>query len=176
MKIDIYGRKMTVSDSMAAYATRKVEKLGKFFGDEPAVQVTFSTERGMQTAEIAFEVRGMYFRAKERTSDMQASIDGAVASIDRQIQKNKTKLAKRIRHESFAKTVEAMDDYHEEEFELVREKSVVSKPMTIEDAILQMNLLGHSFFVYRDSENESLCIVYQRKNGGYGLIVTDEEK
>ncbi len=105
MKIDIYGRKMTVSDSMAAYATRKVEKLGKFFGDEPAVQVTFSTERGMQTAEIAFEVRGMHFRAKERTSDMQASIDGAVASIDRQIQKNKTKLAKRIRHESFAKTV-----------------------------------------------------------------------
>ena len=90
MKIDIYGRKMTVSESMAAYATRKVEKLGKFFGDEPAVQVTFSTERGMQTAEIAFEVRGMHFRAKERTSDMQASIDGAVASIDRQIQKNKT--------------------------------------------------------------------------------------
>ena len=83
MKIDIYGRKMNVSDSMAAYATRKVEKLGKFFGDEPAVQVTFSTERGMQTAEIAFEVRGMYFRAKERTSDMCASIDGAVASIDR---------------------------------------------------------------------------------------------
>ena len=176
MKIDIYGRKMTVSDSMAAYATRKVEKLGKFFGDEPAVQVTFSTERGMQTAEIAFEVRGMYFRAKERTSDMQASIDGAVASIDRQIQKNKTKLAKRIRHESFAKTVEAMDDYHEEEFELVREKSVVSKPMTIEDAILQMNLLGHSFFAFRDEENgDAFAIVYRRNDGDYGLIEDEAE-
>ena len=174
MKIDIYGRKMTVSDSMAAYATHKVEKLGKFFGDEPVVQVSFSTERGMQTSEIAFEVRGMYFRAKERTSDMQASIDGAVASIARQIQKNKTKLAKRIRHESFAKTVEAMDDYHEEEFELVREKTVVSKPMTIEDAILQMNLLGHSFFFFINTERDGKpCVVYQRSDGGYGLLVAE---
>ena len=174
MKIDIYARKMTVSDAMTAYATRKVEKLGKFFGDEPVVQVTFSTERGMQTAEIAFEVRGMHFRAKERTSDMQASIDGAVASIDRQSQKNKTKLAKRIRHESFAKTVEAMDDYHEEEFELVREKTVVSKPMTIEDAILQMNLLGHSFFFFVNIERDGKpCVVYQRSDGGYGLLVAE---
>ena len=171
MKIDIYGRKMDVSDAMAAYATRKVEKLGKFFGDEPAVQVTFSTERGMQTA---FEVRGMYFRAKERTSDMMASIDGAVASIDRQIQKNKTRLAKRIRHESFAKNIEVLDDYHEEEFELVREKTVVSKPMTIEDAILQMNLLGHSFFFFINTERDSKpCVVYQRSDGGYGLLVAE---
>ena len=175
MKIDIYGRKMNVSDSMAAYATRKVEKLGKFFGDEPAVQVTFSTERGMQTAEIAFEVRGMHFRAKERTSDMCASIDGAVASIDRQIQKNKTKLAKRIRHESFAKTVEVLDDYHEEEFELVREKSVASKPMTIEDAILQMNLLGHSFFAFKDEDNGGVfAVAYKKNDGGYGLIEDEQ--
>ena len=174
MKIDINGRKMDVSDTMAAYAARKVEKLGKFFGDEPAVQVTLSTERGMQTAEIAFEVRGMYFRAKERTSDMCASIDGAVASIDRQIQKNKTRLAKRIRQESFAKSVEALDDYHEEEFELVREKTLVSKPLTIEDAILQMNLLGHSFFFFVNSERDGKpCVVYQRSDGGYGLLVAE---
>ena len=170
MKIDIYGRKMTVSESMAAYATRKVEKLGKFFGDEPAVQVTFSTERGMQTAEIAFEVRGMHFRAKERTSDMQASIDGAVASIDRQIQKNKTKLAKRLRHESFVKAMGAMTDYSDESFEIIREKTLDVKPMTVEDAILQMNLLGHTFFVYKNSENEKNSIVYKSKDGNYGII------
>ena len=172
MKIDIYGRKMTVSDSMAAYATRKVEKLGKFFGDEPAVQVTFSTERGMQTAEIAFEVRGMYFRAKERASDMQASIDGAVASIDRQIQKNKTKLAKRLRHESFVKAMGAMTDYSDESFEVIREKTLDVKPMTVEDAILQMNLLGHSFFFFINSEKGGApCVVYARNDGGYGLLV-----
>jgi putative sigma-54 modulation protein len=172
MKIDIYGRKMTVSDSMAAYATRKVEKLGKFFGDEPAVQVTFSTERGMQTAEIAFEVRGMHFRAKERTSDMQASIDGAVASIDRQIQKNKTKLAKRLRHESFVKAMGAMTDYSDESFEIIREKTLDVKPMTVEDAILQMNLLGHSFFFFINSEKGGApCVVYARNDGGYGLLV-----
>lgn len=175
MKIDIYGRKMDVSDAMKAYAARKVQKLGKFFGDEPAVQVTLSIERGMQTAEIAFEVRGMYFRAKERTTDMCASIDGTVASIDRQIQKNKTRLAKRIRQESFARSVESLDDYHEEEFQLVREKTVDSKPMTIEDAILQMNLLGHSFFAFRDADaGNSFAVVYKRNNGDYGLLEDDQ--
>lgn len=173
MKIEFYGRKMSVSDAMSDYATRKMEKLGKYFGDEPAAQVTFSTERGMQTAEIAFEVRGMYFRAKERTSDMCASIDGAVASIDRQIQKNKTRLAKRLRQESFARSVGAMEDHPDEEFELVREKLVDAKPMTIEDAILQMNLLDHSFFFFINSERDGKpCVVYRRSDGGYGLLVT----
>lgn len=174
MKIEFYGRKMSVSDAMSDYAAKKMEKLGKYFGDEPAAQVTFSTERGMQTAEIAFEVRGMYFRAKERTSDMCASIDGAVASIDRQIQKNKTKLSKRLRQESFAKSIDAMDEYREEEFELVREKTLSSKPMTIEDAILQMNLLDHSFFFFINSERDGKpCVVYRRNDGGYGLLVTE---
>jgi putative sigma-54 modulation protein len=105
---------------------------------------------------------------------MMASIDGAVASIDRQIQKNKTRLAKRIRHESFAKNIEVMDDYHEEEFELVREKTVAGKPMTIEDAILQMNLLGHSFFFFINTERDGKpCVVYQRSDGGYGLLVAE---
>ncbi|MBR5390439.1 MAG: ribosome-associated translation inhibitor RaiA [Clostridia bacterium] len=174
MKIEVYGRKMDVSDALEAYAVRKMEKLSKYFGDEPAAQITFSIERGMQTAEISFEVNGMYFRAQERTSDMYASIDGAVASIDRQIQKNKTKLSKRIRQESFAKSISGMTDYHDEEFELVREKVVDMKPMTIEDAILQMNLLGHNFFFFINSDKGGKAsVVYRRNAGGYGLLVSE---
>ena len=174
MKIEVYGRKMTVSDTLEAYVTRKMEKLGKYFGDEPAAQVTFSIERGMQNVEIAFEVNGMYFRAQERTSDMYASIDGAVASIDRQIQKNKTKLSKRLRQESFAKSMVDMNDYHDEEFEIVREKHVEVKPMTTEDAILQMNLLGHHFFFFLSSEKgDGAGVVYRRNAGGYGLLISE---
>lgn len=174
MKIEVYGRKMTVSETMNAYAVRKMEKLSKYFGDEPAAQITFSSERGMQTVEISFQVGGMFFRAQERTSDMYASIDGAVASIDRQIQKNKTKLSRRIHQESFAKSVGEMTDYHDEEFQLVREKTLDVKPMTIEDAILQMNLLGHSFFFFVNSERKNKhCVVYKRNDGGYGLLVSE---
>ena len=174
MKIEIVGRKMTVTEAMSTYATRKMEKLGRYFGDEPTAQITFSSERGMQTVEIAFEVRGMYFRAQERTSDLYASIDGAVASIDRQIQKNKTRLSKRLRQDSFAKSLPEMTDYHEEEFQLVREKILDVKPMTIEDAILQMNLLGHSFFFFINTERGGKhCVVYKRNDGGYGLLVSE---
>ena len=167
MKIEIVGRKMTVTEAMSTYATRKMEKLAKYFGDEPTAQITFSSERGMQTVEIAFEVRGMYFRAQERTSDLYAS-------IDRQIQKNKTRLSKRLRQDSFAKSLPEMTDYHEEEFQLVREKILDVKPMTIEDAILQMNLLGHSFFFFINTERGGKhCVVYKRNDGGYGLLVSE---
>ena len=174
MKIEVYGRKMTVSDTMEAYAVRKMEKLGRYFGDEPAAQITFSSERGMQTVEISFSVKNLFFRAQERTSDMYASIDGAVASIDRQIQKNKTRLAKRLHTDAFSKSVDAMTDYHEEDFQLVREKTLEVKPMSIEDAILQMNLLGHSFFFFVNTDRGGKhCVVYKRNDGGYGLLVSE---
>jgi putative sigma-54 modulation protein len=126
----------------------------------------------MQTVEITMQTQGLYFRAQERTGNMYASVDGAVASIDRQIQKNKTKLAKRLRQESFVKAMDAMTDYSDESFEIIREKNLDVKPMTIEDAILQMNLLGHTFFFFFNSEKGGApCVVYARNDGGYGLLV-----
>ena len=109
---------------------------------------------------------------------MRGAVDAAVNYIERQILKNKTRLAKRLRSESFPAPVPA-DDFEvaeEKEFNIVRTKRFAVKPMSTEEAILQMNLLNHDFFVYRNSEDDSLCIVYQRKNGGYGLIVTDDEE
>jgi putative sigma-54 modulation protein len=125
----------------------------------------------MDTAEITVRSGGMIFRAQEKTTDMYASIDGALASIDRQIQKNKTRLAKRMRQDSFVQAMDFMTDYRDEEIEILREKEVDSKPMTAEDAILQMNLLGHSFFFFLNSENGRYCVVYRRDFGGYGMLI-----
>lgn len=174
MNFSFTERKMTVSPSTKEYAEKKCAKLEKYFGSEPGVQITFSNERGMQTVEITINVKGMTFRAQERSSDMYASIDGAVASLDRQIQKNKTKIQKRIRHDSFAKAMPIMTDYSDEEFEVLRIKELDIKPMGTEDAILQMNLLGHNFFFFVNAERQGRhCVVYRRNDGGYGMLISE---
>ena len=172
MNITFTDRKMDSSGMIREYAEKKCAKLAPYFDKEVSVQITFSAERGMHTAEITMQTQGLYFRAQERTGNMYASIDGAIASIDKQIQKNKTKLAKRLRHESFVKAMGAMTDYSDESFEIIREKTLDVKPMTVEDAILQMNLLGHTFFFFINSEKGGApCVVYSRNDGGYGLLV-----
>ena len=108
-----------------------------------------------------------------------ASIDAAVGTIEGQIRKNKTRLARRLRQDAFTRTAEETSfapEEPEDELKIVRVKQFHMRPMRREEAIMQMNLLNHDFFVYRNSEDDSLCIVYQRKNGGYGLIVTDDEE
>ena len=172
MNITFTDRKMDSSGMLREYAEKKCMRLAPYFDKEVSVQITFSAERGMHTAEITMQTQGLYFRAQERTGNMYASIDGAIASIDKQIQKNKTKLAKRLRHESFVKAMDAMTDYSDESFEIIREKTLDVKPMSVEDAILQMNLLGHTFFFFINSEKGGTpCVVYARNDGGYGLLV-----
>ena len=171
MTINFSERKMSVDNKVKAYAEKKCGKLDRYFDKETDVVVAFSNERGMDTAEITVRSGGMIFRAQEKTTDMYASIDGALASIDRQIQKNKTRLAKRMRQDSFVQAMDFMTDYRDEEIEILREKEVDSKPMTAEDAILQMNLLGHSFFFFMNSENGRYCVVYRRDFGGYGMLI-----
>ena len=117
----------------------------------------------------------MFYRVSEVTSDIFASIDSAVAAIERQIRKNKTRLEKRLREGAFEREVKpaAIDQPLEEEFEfeVVRSKRFAIKPMAVEEAILQMNLLDHEFFAFKNQDNDdAFAIVYKRKNGGYGLI------
>ena len=125
--------------------------------------------------EITIVSGSTLFRAQEesRDGDMRGAIDAAVSTIDRQIRKNKTRLSKRLRQDALAPSVPAEFDVSEEtEFQLVRTKQIAVKPMSVDEAILQMNLLDHDFFVFRDAENV-VSIVYRRKNGGYGLLETD---
>ena len=176
MKFTITGKKLEVSEELRAYAEKKVGKIERLFrsGDSEAF-ITFSRERGRYTAEVTLKNNGMFYRVSETTGDMFASIDSACASIERQIRKNKTRLARRLRQDAFVRTPDetsfAPEEPEEGTFELVRTKKFNMKPMTREEAILQMNLLEHTFFAFRDEDNDgAFAVVYKRTDGCYGLI------
>ena len=179
MKFTITGKKLEVSEELRAYAEKKVGKIERLFrsGDSEAF-ITFSRERGRYTAEVTLKNNGMFYRVSETTGDMFASIDSACASIERQIRKNKTRLEKRLRQGAFERALDvedfptfAPDEPEEGEYRIVRSKTFPIKPMTRDEAILQMNLLGHSFFAFRDEDaNGAFALVYRRYDGDYGLI------
>lgn len=180
MKFTFTEKKMDSSEALRAYAEQKIGKLDRFFKTESNAYVTFSIERGRYLAEITIQNNGLFYRASELTNDMYASLDSGVAAIERQIRKNKTRLEKRLREGALER--EAMpaftpvEETEDEEFKIVRSKRFSIKPMSPEEAILQMNLLEHEFFVFRnDAEDGAISVVYRRKNGGYGLICDEQE-
>lgn len=179
MRFTFVEKKVKASDSLRSYCEKKIGKLDRFFKTESEAFVTFSIERGRHIAEVTIKNNGMFYRVTEQTGDMYASIDSAVASIERQIRKNKTRLAKRLRDGAFEREIVApvvppVEEPEEGAFEIVRTKRFAIKPMTPEEAILQMNLLDHEFFAFKNQENDdTFAIVYKRKNGGYGLIESD---
>ena len=178
MKFTFTEKKMGSSEDLRAYAIRKISKLDRFFKSEADAYVTFSLERGRFLAEITIHNNGLYYRASELTNDMYASVDSGVAAIERQIRRNKTRLEKRLREGALEReAVPAYmpaEDEPDEEFKIVRNKRFSIKPMSAEEAILQMNLLDHEFFVFRNMDAEdAISVVYKRKQGGYGLICDD---
>lgn len=181
MKFQFTEKKVSLPESVHAYAEKKVMKLERFFRDDAEALVTFSVEKDRNKAEITVHAAGTYFRASEATSDMYASIDAAVATIERQIRKNKTRLAKKLRDGAFEREVQpdflpADDAAEAGAFEIVRRKRFPIKPMSVEEAILQMDLLEHTFFVFRDvAADGAVSVVYRRTNGGYGLISDEAE-
>ena len=175
MKFQYTEKKVSLPANVHAYAEKKVMKLERFFGDNAEALVAFSVEKDRNKVEITVHAANTYFRASESTSDMFASIDAAVSTIERQIRKNKTRLARRLRQDAFSRTAEvtsfAPEAEEETSFEIVRVKEFPMKPMTREEAILQMNLLEHTFFAFKDEENgQAFAVVYKRNDGGYGLI------
>ncbi len=176
MKFTFTCKKVSLNDSIKAYAEKKISKLDRYFRDEANALVTFSVEKDHRcVVEVTIRSGGTLFRAQEesRDGDMRGAIDAAASTIDRQIRKNKTRLAKRLRQDALVSDLPAEFEVSEEkEFNVVRTKHVAVKPMSTEEAIMQMNLLGHDFFVFRNME-DIISIVYSRKNGGYGLIETD---
>ncbi|HIV21443.1 MAG TPA: ribosome-associated translation inhibitor RaiA [Candidatus Scatomorpha stercorigallinarum] len=180
MKFTFTEKKMDASEDLRAYAEKKIGKIDRLFRTESDAYVTFSTERGRFLAEVTIKNSGMFYRVSELTSDMYASVDSAVASIERQIRKNKTRLEKRLRDGAIEREIKPFnvpaEDAGEEEFKIVRNKKFYIAPMSVEEAILQMNLLEHEFFVFRNTdERDAFSVVYRRKNGGYGLIVDSKD-
>lgn len=173
MKFTFTEKRIDATPAMKEYAEKKISKIDKYFKTESEAFVTFSTERGRYIAEVTIKNNGMFYRVKETTGDMCASIDSAVATIERQIRKNKTRLEKRLRTDAFERVVVPMvDDEPEEEFKVVRNKRFSIQPMGVQEAILQMNLLEHEFFAFRNADaGDAFAVVYKRNDGGYGLIL-----
>ncbi len=175
MKFIFTEKKVEVSEALREYAEKKLSKLDRYFKSDAEARVSFSIERGRHTVEVTVQHDNMVFRASESTNDMYASIDASAAYIERQIHKFRTKLEKRLRHGAFEREIPpTMADPvvdEENDFPIIRTKRFNLKPMTPEEAILQMNLLGHQFFVFRNSGSDGVfAVVYKRNDGGYGLI------
>lgn len=175
MKIIITGRQMNVRDSLKELTITKLERFEKFFDDDTEVYVSFSWRRNMQMVEITISTAGMMFRSEEGDETFQNAIDRAVDTLERQIRKNKTRLEKRMRNGAFRALPEYDEDIPEETEFQIKRKAFPIKPMSVEEAILQMNLTDHQFYVFVDADTDETCVVYKRKDGGYGLIAPEEE-
>ena len=173
MKFQFSEKKVKLPRNVHDYAEKKVMKLARYFEEDAEALIVFSVEKNRNKVELTVHGAGTWFRASEATSDMFASIDAAVGTIEGQIRKNKTRLARRLRQDAFTRTVEETSFVPEPEdaLNIVRIKSFYFKPMTREEAVMQMNLLEHNFFAFRDEDNGgTFAVVYRRKDGGYGLI------
>ena len=178
MKFVFTDKKVNIPNYIHNYAEKKVGKLDRYFKEDATAAITFSIEKDRNQVEVTIRSSGTIFRVSESSSDMRASIDAAVASLERQFRKNKSRLEKRLRQGAFERTVDEADvasfvpDGPEEgEYRIVRTKTFPIKPMTQEEAILQMNLLGHSFFAFKNEDADgSFAVVYRRNDGDYGII------
>ena len=174
MKITIYGKQMSVRESLKAAIERKLMKFDKFFGEKTEAAVTCKARKGVKIIEITVNYASTTFRSEEESDTFITALDRATESLERQIRKNKTRLEKKVKSGAFIIGDDDDDEYEEESEFKIRVKSFPFKPMSAEEAILQMNLIGHSFFAFTDAETQSAAVVYKRKDGDYGLII--EEK
>ena len=173
MKMNFTARQMKVYDSVKETAEKKLAKFDKFFGGDAEMDITFSMPNNQEMVEITIRSQGIVFRAEESSDTFANAIDAATEALERQIRKNKTRLQKRIKGDAFDTIDTEYEDVEEEYVQNVRTKTFPFKPMNVEEAILQMNLLGHDFFVFKDAETLETCVIYKRKRGGYGLIVPE---
>ena len=176
MKTNIIGRQLNVYADTKALIDKKLAKLDRYFKVEPDATVTLSRKRNVSTLEITINAQGTLFRSEVGADSFRDALDQSIDAIERQIRKNKTRLAKRLREGSFIPPVdEGFDDSIADEETIIRTKTYSTKPMSPDEAILQMNLLGHQFFVFNDDQTGATCVVYTRRDGAYGLIVPEAE-
>ncbi len=174
MKFQYSEKKVKLPANVHAYAEKKVMKLARYFEEDAEALIVFSVDKNRNNIELTVHGANTWFRAHESTSDMFASIDAAVGTIEGQIRKNKTRLARRLRQDAFSRTVEETSftpEEAEDDLRIVRVKNFHLQPMHREEAVMQMNLLEHNFFAFRDADNgDCFAVVYRRNDGGYGLI------
>lgn len=180
MKYNVRGENITVTPAIREYVEKKIGKLEKYFEQTPTsdVNVNLSVYNSEQKIEVTIPMTNLLLRAEESHVDMYAAVDLVVNKLERQIRKHKTKVNRKLRQSEesprygFVENVNGggYDDHNDEDFEVVRNKRFDLKPMDSEEAILQMNMLGHNFFVFVNAETNSTNVVYRRNDGKYGLI------
>lgn len=176
MKITCTGRKVTLKEAFLERVEKKLAKLDKFFSDDAQAQVTVTVEKDWQTVEITVRDKGFASRAEKSGDRMEEAFDSALELLTRRIIKNRKKPENRVCQpavQDYIAQEYASGDPADEEYDVIREKHFIVKPCTVEEAILQMNMLGHAFFLYRDADTDSVQVVYRRKNGSYGVLVPE---
>jgi len=178
MKFQFVEKKISVPEEVHEYARKKIGKLDKFFKVESEATVTFNKEGNTSAVETTVYSDGLMYRAREKSDDFYIAIDKCVNGIENQIRRYKTRLAKSLHQNVFVREVPPVHTEpeidEEDTFDIIRKKRFIVKPMTVEEAILQMNLLGHEFFMFRNFEDgNAFSLVYRRGGGGYGLIITE---
>ena len=174
MKVNVVGKKVTLRNNFKEMAERKLRKFDRIFDEDAEATVTATVDKNSQTVEITIRQRGMIYRAEDTAGEMNEALDEAIAALGRQIRRNKTRLEKARK---VSPGLELADDYYydepDEELDVVRTKRFFVEVMTPEEAILQMNMMGHGFFLFRDDESGEINVVYRRKDGNYGLLIPD---
>ena len=173
MKFVYASKDMAVSDSLKSRVEKKLSKLERYFREEPEATIRFKVQKGARNiVEITVNAAGVILRAEESSNDMYLSIDHAVDKLESQIRRHRTKLEKRIRSSELEPVAE-VPAFEEQSYDIVRTKKFAVKPMSVEDAITQMELLGHDFFLFQNEESETMNVLYRRHDGSYGLLQPD---
>ena len=172
MKYNIHGSKVKVTPSIKSYIEEKIGKLDKYFEnpDEITANVVVRVRGLDQIVEVTIPVKGITIRNEEANADLYAAIDLVVDKLERQIRKNKTRIKKKVKVEEFGFIDFKVDKAETDTNKIVKRKSIDNKPMSEEEAILQMNLLGHEFFVFENTDKDTTSVLYRRKDGNYGII------
>lgn len=174
MKIAITSRKVNLRDNFKERVEKKLSKFNRIFDEDAQANVTVTLEKNRQTVEITIRQNGMVYRAEQTAEEMNDALDAVIDVLGRQIRKNKCRLEKKMRaavlDDFLAQEELEEDDMEEKEYEVVRSKRFPVKPLDVEEAILQMNMVGHQFYMYRNEETGEINVVYRRKDGTYGLL------
>ena len=173
MKYNIVGRKVNLRDNFKERVYKKLGKCEKIYSEDAEANVKVTLEKNRQTVEVTIYDNGMTYRAESTAPEMNDALDAVVDILGGQIRKNKAKLSKKLRADSieqyFAEESDT-DVLPEESYTVVKTKNFVVKPLSVEEAILQMNMIGHEFFMFLNSATNQLCVVYKRKDNTYGLL------
>ena len=175
MKITYTARKVNLKDNFKELCEKKLAKFQKIFSEDAEASVVVTLYKNRQTVEVTVKDNGMVFRAEDTQDEMNDALDKVVDILGRQMRKNKTRLARRLRDNTtdFAVLLPEEDIEDEKEFD-IRTKTIPIKPVSVEEAILQMNMLDHDFFVFINAETDETNVVYKRKNNTYGLLEPEE--